>query len=99
MRLYEGTVQQFRKEVLGNNIADLIADKYKEYYHRKVNSSEFNSWNVSLRFLKDVLESSEFLKNRIIVEYELPYSEKRIDRSSVVNNLRRGDIKLAKAME
>jgi hypothetical protein len=25
--------------------------------------------------------------------------EKRIDRSSVVNNLRRGDIKLAKAME
>jgi len=79
MRLYEGTVQQFREEVLKNNIADLISDKYKEYYHRKVNSSEFNSWNVSLRFLKDVLESSELLKNRIIVEYELPYSEKRID--------------------
>ncbi len=79
MRLYEGTVQQFKDEVLKNNIADLISDKYKEYYKRKVNSSEFNSWNVSLRFLKDVLESSELLKNRIIVEYELPYSERRID--------------------
>jgi uncharacterized protein len=79
MRLYEGTVQQFKEDILENNIADLIADKYKEYYKRKVNSSEFNSWNVSLRFLKDVLESSELLKNRIIVEYELPYSEKRID--------------------
>jgi len=79
MRLYEGTVQQFKEEVLKNNIADIISNKYKEYYKRKVNSSEFNSWNVSLRFLKDVLESSELLKNRIIVEYELPYSEKRID--------------------
>ena len=74
MRLYEGTVQEFRKEVLSNNIADLISNKYKEYYHRKVNSSEFNSWNVSLRFLKDVLESSGLLKNRIVIEYELPYS-------------------------
>ncbi|MFH1365738.1 MAG: DUF2075 domain-containing protein [archaeon] len=79
MRLYEGTVQQFKEEVLKNNMADVLSDKYKEYYKRKVNSSEFNSWNVSLRFLKDVLESSELLKNRIIVEYELPYSEKRID--------------------
>ncbi len=79
MRLYEGTVQEFKKDVLGNNIADIIADKYKEYYHRKVNSSEFNSWNNSLRFLKDVLESSGLLKNRIIIEYELPYSERRID--------------------
>lgn len=79
MRLYEGTVQQFKEDILENNIADLISEKYKEYYKRKVNSSEFNSWNVSLRFLKDVLESSELLKNKIIVEYELPYSEKRID--------------------
>ena len=79
MRLYEGTVQEFKKEVLGNNIADIISEKYKEHYHRKVNSSEFNSWNVSLRFLKDVLESSGLLKNRIIIEYELPYSERGID--------------------
>ena len=79
MRLYEGTVQEFKKEVLNNNIADLISDKFSEYYHRKVNSSEFNSWNVSLKFLKDVLESSGLLKNRIIIEYELPYSQRRID--------------------
>ena len=79
MRLYEGTVQQFKEDILENNIADIISNKYKEYYKRRVNPSEFNSWNISLRFLKDVLESSELLKNRIIVEYELPYSEKRID--------------------
>ena len=79
MRLYEGTVQEFKTDVLNNNIADIISKKYKEYYNRKVNSSEFNSWNNSLRFLKDVLENSGLLKNRIIIEYELPYSERRID--------------------
>lgn len=79
MRLYEGTISEFRKDVLDNNIADLISAKYSEYYHKKVNSSEFNSWNNSLRFLKDVLENAGLTKNHIIVEYELPYSARRID--------------------
>ncbi|MDE1849064.1 MAG: DUF2075 domain-containing protein, partial [Nanoarchaeota archaeon] len=79
MRLYEGTIEKFREDVLRNQIADLIARTYRDYYNRKANDSEFNSWNSSLRFLKDALDVSKLEKNKIIIEYELPYSEKRID--------------------
>ncbi|MDP1694488.1 MAG: hypothetical protein Q8L34_03025, partial [Candidatus Woesearchaeota archaeon] len=79
MRLYEGSVGQFRDDVLQNKIGDLISRKYEEHYGRSVNPSEFNSWNVSLNFMKNALDFSGLHENRIIVEYELPYSSRRID--------------------
>ncbi len=79
MRLYEGSIQTFKEDVLQNRIADKIAAKYQEYYKKRVNPSEHSSWNISLRFVKDVLEFAGTENNYIAVEYELPYSEKRID--------------------
>ncbi|MCX6741729.1 MAG: DUF2075 domain-containing protein [Candidatus Pacearchaeota archaeon] len=79
MRLYEGTVQEFKKDIVNNSIAEKIADKFREYYKKSANESEFRSWDNSLRVLKDVLEQSKLLKNKIVIEYELPYSAKRID--------------------
>ena len=79
MRLYEGSIQTFKEDVLQNRIADKIAAKYQEYYKKRVNPSEHSSWNISLRFIKDVLEYSGIVDNYIAIEYELPYSEKRID--------------------
>lgn len=78
-RLYEGTVQEFKEDVNTNRIADMIAKAFEQYYKRKVNKSEYRSWDYSLRVLKDVLEKSKLAKNKIVVEYQLPYSEKRID--------------------
>lgn len=79
MRLYENSLQDFKEDVIQNKIADKIAARYQEHYKRKVNQSEYNSWNNSLRFVKDVIEYSGLKDNYIAVEYELPYSEKRID--------------------
>ena len=41
--------------------------------------SEYNSWNVSLNFMKNVVDYSDLKDNKIIVEYEVPYSSRRID--------------------
>ncbi len=79
MRLYEGTVQEFKKDILNNEIADIIAKNYSEMIKRKVNESEYRSWETSLRVLKDSLDVPELFKNKIVIEYRLPYSEKRID--------------------
>ena len=79
MRLYEGTVQEFKKDVLNNEIADLIAKNYLEKIKRKINESEYRSWETSLRVLKDSLDVPELFKNKIVIEYRLPYSERRID--------------------
>lgn len=79
MRLYEGTVQEFKTDVLNNEIADIIAKNYLEKIKRKINESEYRSWETSLRVLKDSLDVPELFQNKIIIEYRLPYSERRID--------------------
>ncbi len=79
MRLYEGTINEFNKDVVNNKIADILSESFKGHYQKSANKSEYTSWNNSLRVLKDVLETSGLKKNKIVIEYELPYSEKRID--------------------
>ena len=34
MRLYEGTVQQFKEDVINNRIAELLKIKFEEHYKR-----------------------------------------------------------------
>ncbi len=79
MRLYQGTINEFKEDVVQNSIADKIRHAYEDYYKKKANQSEFNSWNVSMNFLKNAVENSGLSDNMIIVEYELPYSARRID--------------------
>ncbi|MBI2545389.1 MAG: hypothetical protein HYW22_02200 [Candidatus Aenigmarchaeota archaeon] len=79
MRLYEGTVGEFKRDVLNNEIADIVAKNYLEKIQRKVNESEYRSCESSLRVLKDSLDTPELINNKIVIEYKLPYSERRID--------------------
>lgn len=79
MRLYEATTDEFRGHVLENKIADIIGDNFYAYYKREVGKREYNSWANSLRLVKDALDIAELKDNYIVVEYELPYSSKRID--------------------
>jgi uncharacterized protein len=79
MKLYENIVKKFKEDVSQNIISDKISNRYQEYYKRRANKSEVRSWINSLNFVKNVLEYAPIEENKIIVEYELPYSEKRID--------------------
>ena len=79
MRLYEATIQDFKRDVLNNEIADIIAKNFLEKIKRKVGESEYRSWETSLRVLKDSLDDPVLFKNKIVIEYRLPYSERRID--------------------
>ena len=79
MRLYDGTVADFNQAVIQNAIADRIGSSYERYYRRRVGPSEYKAWQVSLNFLKNSFEGTELLENTLIIEYELPYSTRRID--------------------
>lgn len=79
MRIYESTVDQFRQDVSANRIADLIRTKYEEYYKRSVGASEYRSWQQSSNFLRNAFDNASLVKNRMIIEYELPYSTRRLD--------------------
>jgi len=79
MRLYEDVVSKFKEDVSKSLIADKISNQYQEYYKRKVGPAEKNSWTNSMNFVKNVLDNTPLNDNKIIIEYELPYSQKRID--------------------
>lgn len=79
MRLYEGDVTDFNRAVLQNEIADKIGQNYERHYSRRVNPSEYRAWQQSLNFLKNSFEYTSLQENRIIIEYELPYTTRRID--------------------
>jgi hypothetical protein len=79
MRLYEGSVGNFREDVILSRLADKLSDAYREYYHRGVSPGEAGAWQQSFNFLKNAFEVAGLRENRIIIEYELPYSSRRID--------------------
>jgi hypothetical protein len=79
MRLYEGSIRQFREDVIYSQIADKLAGAFKEYYHRAAGKGEVGAWQQSFNFLKNSFEVAGLGDNRIIIEYELPYSSRRID--------------------
>lgn len=79
MRLYEGSVREFNQDVIHNRIADIIQECYKLYYHKSPSNSECRSWQQSLVILNNSLQYSGLSENKIVVEYELPYSTRRID--------------------
>jgi DUF2075 family protein len=79
MRLYEGVLAGFNEAVLENKIADQVASSFEKYYRRSVNPAEFRAWQQSFNFLRNSFQHSGLRDNKIIIEYELPYSSRRID--------------------
>lgn len=79
MKLYAGTTQQFVQDILENKLADELKTAYQTYYYRLANPSEVASWTNSLQFVKNLVELAALKDNQIIVEYEPPYSNMRID--------------------
>src|SRR2546425_927032 len=79
MRLYEGTVADFNLDVIGSVLADKLAKKYQNYYQRDAGESEYRAWQQSSQYLKNSFEAATLTDNKLIIEYELPYSSRRID--------------------
>jgi DUF2075 family protein len=79
MRLYEGTIADFNQAVVRNEIADRLGSSYERHYKRRVGTREYRAWQQSLNFLKNSFDYTGLTDNTLVVEYELPYSTRRID--------------------
>ncbi len=79
MKLYDDTIAAFNNDVLQNRIADKLKFAYSKHYHRTPQESEYRAWNQSLNVLNNSFTLSGLQENKIIIEYELPYSTRRID--------------------
>ena len=79
MRLYEGTLEEFKDDVGYNRIADKITKRFEDYYKRKP-EGEKRAWENSLPKLKEVFDRVGLSQNYVFVEYELPFAKpSRID--------------------
>lgn len=79
MRLYEGTIAKFSEDVIQNRIADAVSKNYYSHYKKYPSDPEYRSWQQSLNVLNNSFLYSNLKDNKIIIEYELPYSTRRID--------------------
>ncbi len=79
MRLYTGSSEQFIQDILENKLADKLRTAYESYYYRLASPQEVVSWTNSLQFVKNIIEYASLKDNVLVVEYELPYSNRRID--------------------
>jgi DUF2075 family protein len=80
MLVYESTKGNFTDDVLSGDIAEKIKEKLHEHGIEDNNPREFNAWNNSMRFMKDVLEDNAIPQDcEVSIEYEIPLTSKRVD--------------------
>lgn len=91
MRLYQGSIGEFRDDVIHSRIAPKVAAAFRDYYRRSAAKSEVVAWEQSFNFLSNSFQVAGLHDNRVIVEYELPYSSRRIDILLFGRNRQSGD--------
>jgi hypothetical protein len=80
MIIYNNTISEFNKDVLNGMIADKIEQKFRENQYSIHSSSEYRSWENSLRCMQMVLNDDEIdTEIKIAIEYQIPQTSKRVD--------------------
>jgi len=77
--IYDAQQNDFFKDVLLNKFADTMQNTFLKLYGRKVGKSEFNSWIDTGKVIKNLIELSELQNIYVSFEYQVPYTQQRID--------------------
>lgn len=80
MIIYSATKQEFNRDVIANDIADKILDKFKRKLGRTTTKQEIDSWKNSMMYMNNVLSDSDIPSNTgVSIEYKIPQTSNRID--------------------
>lgn len=79
MRLYIGSTRQFIEDTVHNQIADRLKAAFFNYYRYTPSPSEIKSWRQSLASISQVFQHNNLLDHGIILEYQIPFTSKRLD--------------------
>lgn len=80
MIIYSGTKQEFLGHVLGGDIKQRIITAYKGSAGGSVSPNEANSWQNSLMYMNNVVNTQAIPDEAgIAIEYKIPRSNRRID--------------------
>lgn len=79
MIIYQNKTDEFIQSVRNNQLADEIKRSFESHFHFSPTINEYNSWANSLSRVRDLIELAELHDNHVVVEYEVPYNQSRID--------------------
>ncbi|MFD1928860.1 DNA/RNA helicase domain-containing protein [Sporosarcina siberiensis] len=80
MIIYNEPSSNFLEHILENKIGYVLEQNVKKYMNKSISASELRSWENSLPQMAKVLRDADLKDNtHILLEYNLPSTEKRID--------------------
>ncbi|NNE26973.1 MAG: DUF2075 domain-containing protein [Saprospiraceae bacterium] len=80
MIVYQGSKNDFTKDVLNNIIEEKIYKAFQESLGRKTSSSEISSWRNSMMYMNNIMIDPEIPEDsKIAIEYQIPLTSKRVD--------------------
>ena len=77
--IYDAPQKDFVRDVLLNKFADTLQENFLKSYGRKAGDSEFNSWVDTGKVIKNLIELGNLENVYVSFEYQVPYTQKRID--------------------
>jgi len=80
MIIYQSNKELFIKDVISNEIHEIIEATYKLKTGHRVAKNELRSWQESMRFMGAVMDDEEIPNDAgVSIEYSIPQTSKRID--------------------
>jgi DUF2075 family protein len=79
MLIYKGSTQDFCNDIKYNKLSDIMLQNFKGHFGKTPSRQEVVSWQNSLVRMRDVIEIADLKDNMVILEYEVPYNQNRID--------------------
>lgn len=79
MRLYSGSSVDFIDDTTRNQIENILVEQFTLEFGHRPGDSERRSWSNSLVRMKDVLSEGKLRDNGVLLEYQLPFSSRRLD--------------------
>ena len=80
MIIYQSNKEHFIKDVISNEIHEIIEATYKLKTGHRVAKNELRSWQESMRFMGAVMDDKEIPNDAgVSIEYSIPQTSKRID--------------------
>jgi DUF2075 family protein len=77
--IYNDTQQQFFQDVRMNKFANIMRENFEKNLVGTIGPSEYSSWIVTGDKIKNLIESANSSDTYVSFEYQVPYTQKRID--------------------
>ena len=80
MIIYQSNKERFIKDLISDEIHEIIEETYKLKTGRMVAKNELRSWQESMRFMGAVIDDEDIPEDAgVSIEYSIPQTSKRID--------------------